>query len=262
MKKHIRNSVFILILYMIFLLVLMPADRVYAVLKDKITLPVSLYQIHGSVWHGNAAVAMIQNQRLEAVAWQLKPWALLLGRLQIALGFDKNSGSVKAIAGRSITGQYFLRNVAAELPASEIEPLISSIKLGLAGNVVVEINEIRIEDNRLTMLDGSLAWKDAGIMSSAATTAGSFEVNFETTAQGIKGIIKDTDGPLQANGILLIKPDGSYQLTASFVPRDATRNDLKQALRFLGNPGPTGKVTITRSGNVQLEKYLPFVTKS
>ena len=88
---------------------------------------------------------------------------------------------------------------------------------------------------------------------------GSFEINFETTADGIKGVLKDTDGPLQANGILMLKPDGSYQFTASFTPRDATRNDIKQAL--LGNPSPAGKITISRSGKLQLEKYLPFIAQ-
>jgi len=262
MKKGFRYGVLVLVLYIIFLLVLLPADRVYAVLKEKITLHVSLYQVHGSVWHGNAAVAMINNQRLESFDWQLKPWALLLGRLQIALGFDKNSGSVSAIAGRSISGQYFLHNVAAELPASEIEPLLSSIKLGLAGNVTAHLKEVKLEGNRLTTLDGNLAWKGAGLTTSAATTAGSFEINFETTAEGVKGVLKDTDGPLQANGILMLKPDGSYQFTATFTPRDATRNDIKQALRFLGNPSPSGKVTISRSGKLQLEKYLPFIVQS
>ena len=73
----------------------------------------------------NAAVALVNAQRLESIGWQLKPWALLLGRLQIALGFDKDSGSVSVIVGRSITGQYFLHNVVAELPANEIEPFFS-----------------------------------------------------------------------------------------------------------------------------------------
>jgi len=60
----------------------------------------------------------------------------------------------------------------------------------------------------------------------------------------------------------MLKPDGSYHLTASFKPRDARRSDIKQALRFFGNPDPAGKVTVSKSGNLQLGKYLPFIAQT
>ena len=97
---------------------------------------------------------------------------------------------------------------------------------------------------------------------SAAGSVGSFEINFETTADGVKGVLKDIEGPLQANGVIMLRPDGSYQFTASFTPRDARRNDIKQGLRFIGNPDPAGKVTTSQTGKLQLEKYLPFIAAS
>jgi len=262
MKRTIRYGALVLILYVVFLLLLLPADRVYAVLKEKIPLPVSLYQIDGSVWDGRAQVVMMGQQRLESFGWQFEPLPLFIGRLQLAVGFDKNDGRLSTIVGRSMMGDYFLRDLDADLPATELESLFSPIKIGLSGNVTANLKEIKFKGNQLSTAKGTLLWKDAGLISSADNTLGSFEVSFETTEEGIKGILKDAGGPLQADGLLMLKPDGSYQLTASFIPRDARRNDLRQALRFLGNPDSTGKVSVSQSGKLQLEKYLPFIARS
>ena len=266
MKKGIRYGVLALILYVIFLLVLLPADRVYAVLKEKIALPVSLYQVKGSLWNGSAAVALISNQRLESVDWRLMPWAMFIGHLQIALAFDSNGGRVDAVMGRTLVGNYFMHDINVMLPASAIEPvvepLIKPLKLGLSGDVTANLQELAIKGNHLTTVNGRITWKDAGLSTSAAGSVGSFEINFETTADGVKGVLKDIEGPLQANGVIMLRPDGSYQFTASFTPRDARRNDIKQGLRFIGNPDPAGKVTTSQTGKLQLEKYLPFIAAS
>jgi len=263
MKKVIRYGALVLILYVVFLLVLLPADRLYAVLKEKVALPASLYQINGSVWDGRAAVVMVGNHRLESFAWQFEPLALLMGRLQIALDFNKNAGKLSVVIGRSVWGDYYLHDADAALPAADLESFFSRTRLGLSGNVTANLRELKVKGNQLSAVEGTLLWKDAGLTSSADnTTVGSFEINFETTEEGVKGILKDAGGPLQADGIVLLKEDGTYQVTAAFTPRDATRNDIKQALRFLGNPDSSGKVSVSQSGNLQLEKYLSFIAKT
>jgi len=194
MKTTIRNGALVLIVYAIFLLVLLPADRVYAVLKEKVALPVSLYQVDGSVWDGRAEVVMMGNQRLESFGWQFEPLALFLGRLQIALGFNKNNGRLSVIAGRSMLGDYFLRDVDADLPATEIESFFSRLKLGISGNVTANLQEIKVKGSQLMTVEGRLSWQNAGLTTSADDTMGSFEVDFETTEEGVKGILKDAGG--------------------------------------------------------------------
>ena len=262
MKKAIRYSALAIMLYAVFLFVLVPADRVYAVLKEKAPLPVSLYQVNGSVWNGGATVAMMGTQRLEFLTWELEPLALLLGRLEIALGFSKNDGKMNVTAGRSLLGDYYLRDADASFPAVELESMLSPMKLGLAGNITASLKEMRIAGKQLSAVEGTLIWDKAGLISSADNPVGSFGIDFATTEEGIRGVLKDSGGPLQADGILVLKPDGSYQLTASFTPRDAGRDDIKQALRFLGTPDPAGKVSVSKTGNLQLEKYLPFISSS
>jgi len=262
MKALVRYGILILILYTVFMLVLLPADRVYAVLKERIPLPVSLYQVDGSVWDGTAAVAIVGTQRFESIGWRFRPLALFLGRLEVALDFDRNGRGLSVVAGRSVTGDYFMRDLNADLPAAELESLYTPVKLGLSGDVIADIGRIVVDGNHLATIEGTILWKNAGLTMSSGNPVGNFEIEFETTNEGVKGLVKDAGGPLQVDGLLLLKPDGRYQFTGSFNLRDAGRNDIRQALRIFGNPDATGKVTVSQSGNIQLEKYIPFIKQS
>jgi general secretion pathway protein N len=262
MKTVVRYGILVLVLYVIFLLVLLPADRVYAVLKERISLPVSLYQVDGSVWDGSAAVAMVGTQRFDSIDWRFRPLALFLGRFEVALDANRNGRGLSAVAGRSVTGDYFLRDLNADLPAAELESLYTRVKLGLSGDVIADIGRIVVEKSHLATIEGKILWNDAGLTMSPGNPLGSFEIDFETTDEGVKGLVKDTGGALQVDGVLMLKPDGSYQFTGAFKPRDTGRNDIRQALRIFGNPDASGKVTVSQSGNIQLEKYIPFIKQS
>ena len=239
------------------MLVLVPADRVYAVLKDHITLPVKLYQIEGTVWNGRAGVAQINNERLESVRWDFRPYTLVLGKLEIKLAFKKDGGHLDAVIGRSINGDLYIEDADAQFPANIIEPLLSRIPLGLEGELIIDLSDLEISSNIISAAEGSLSWRDAGIGKPNNVELGSFAMNLETSEEGVKGILSSmNDGPLQLDGLVVLNPDGTYKLTSTFVIRDPNRADLKQALRFVGNPGPTGKVSMTRSGTLALDKYL------
>lgn len=258
MKPVIRYSIIGFLLYVIFMLMLMPADRVYAVLKDRVALPVKLYQIDGTVWKGRVGIVLIKNERLESVKWNFQPYAMVLGSLQAKLGFKKGEGHLDAIVGRRINGNLYIEEVNAQFPANTIEPLFSRIPLGLSGDLVVNLDELEVSPNIISNARGDVRWRNAGLEKPSNIELGSFAMNLEPSEEGIKGVLSSADdSPLQVDGLLVLNPDGTYKLTSTFVIRDPSRADLKQALRFVGNPGPTGKVSMSRSGKLALDKYLP-----
>jgi len=256
-RPVIRYSIIACLLYVAFVLLLVPADRIYAVFKDYISLPLKLYQIEGTLWKGRAGVVQINTERLESVSWDFQPHALLLGRIEIKSAFEKDGGYLNAVIGRRVNGDLYAKNADAKFPASVIEPLLSRIPLGLTGELSITINTMNVSSNIISALDGDIHWRDAGIGQPSNIDVGNFVMVLETTDDGIKGVLNNTDeGPLQVDGLLVLNPDGTYKLTSTFVISDPGRADLKQALRFVGTPGPTGKVSMTRSGTLNLDKYL------
>ena len=71
----------------------------------------------------------------------------------------------------------------------------------------------------------------------------------DTDDNGIKGIVKDLGGPIQAQATLLMKND-TLQLSGTLVSRDTRRTDITQGLSFLGRPGPDGRFNFNYKGSL------------
>jgi len=251
MKKKIAlYSALALVSYLVFVVVQTPADRLYGLVKDK--LPLSLYQIDGTIWQGSSPVVTVgkPQQRLEALQWELQPAALFLGRAQAAVSFKYDSRDVSATLGRTLSGLY-LRDLEGSLAAATIEKFSQQLAFGLKGVFKVDLDEITINGAELGSVVGAIRWRGAGLEMNN-TSLGNFELKFTTVDGKINGVVRDIDGPLKVNGTVLLQPSGEYLFAGTVELRDKQRNDLRQGLRFVGTPNPKGIYTIKHQGQLPM----------
>lgn len=254
LRRASRHVLFALLAYLLFLFVTLPAARAYAMLKERIA-PVQLHGVEGTLWSGSAALAVSGARQFQQVSWRFHPWALLLGHAEAAVTFDEAGRHTRAVAGRTLAGGLYLHDVTTRLPTTALEGMFNISGTGLDGAVDIHLVEVTFADKKLAAVNGSLTWNNAGLVS-PKTALGSFVMTLETSGEEIKGVLKDNPGsPLRAEGVLRLKPDGSYQFTGALSLRDPSRADLEQALRFFGSPGPGGKVNLSTSGMMPL----PFI---
>ena len=256
MKQLGYYGAFTLAAYLFFAMIQLPAAQVHALLDKDGALPVRLYQVSGTVWEGKAATMDVDTIRLEDVHWTLRPWTLLLGRLESRIDFAKGDGKISTIAGRTFGGSLYLREVSGELPLSDLESFISKNPIGLSGELDIALDDLAFRDGLIESLNGSLGMEGAGLGPPISTTVGNFTMDLETNDEGIRGVLRDTGGPLQAEGLLLLEADGSYKFTVEVSLRDPSRSDLRNALRFIGTPSADGKVSLVQTGKIDLGKLL------
>lgn len=256
MKQVGYYGAFALIAYLFFVMIQLPAAQVHALLDNSGALPARLYQVSGTVWKGNAAAADVGANRLENVHWTLRPWALLLGRMEAGIEFSKGDGKVSAIAGRTFGGSVYLHDVSGELPLRDLESFISRNPMGLSGELDIALENLAFAGHLIESLNGTLTIEGAGLGPPVNTTIGNFKMDLETNDEGIRGVLRDTGGPLQAEGLLLLEADGSYKFTVEISLRDPGRSDLRNALRFIGTPSAEGKVSLVQTGKIDVEKLL------
>lgn len=257
---------FALLAYLLFLCVTLPAERGYSLIKEKVA-PLSLYQIHGSVWSGSAGMAVTGTRQMQNIHWTLHPWMLLLGRVEVSVSFNETSNEAsrhtQAVLGRTLGGTIYLADVKTQLPPTVLENALNIPGSGLDGAVDVALSDVKFTNEKLTALDGTLSWNNAGLFvtrTSPKTKLGSFVMTLTTKSGSngneINGVLKDNpSSPLRADGILRIKPDGTYQFTGSLALRDASRADLVQALHLFGSPGPGGKIPLSAAGTVPVLSF-------
>jgi len=256
MRPYLRYGLTGVGAFILFLIVLAPAARVYPVIAEKRPLPVHLYALGGTVWHGRADVATAGDLRLEDLSWRMRPFALVLGRLETRLTFELAGHPLQGTVGRRFGGPLYLHDVSARLPLSQIEPMFTRASMGLEGEIALELDEAEVVDHAISVLRGRFTVSNATIGAPLNLTLGSYVMDLTSEGGIVRGVLSDGGGPLRLEGVVTLKPDGSYQLTAQFAARDANRPELIQALNMVGTPGPGGTVTVSRTGRLPLAKLL------
>lgn len=238
--------------YAVFLALTVPAERIYAMFGDKLK-DVKLWEVSGTLWNGRAAVAQIGPRRLENVEWHVQPWALLMGRAQAATTFRTEQGPAEMVIGRGLGGAWHLRDVRMRLPAGVLEPVFRLGPGQLGGRVDLALDELSFRPGEITAAEGKVTWADAAIVAPWPTPLGGLELAVEPDNGNYRGALRDRGGMLNAQGVLTLKPDGTYQFTATLAPRDARRApQLQNGLQILGVPQPDGRYKISTGGRLPL----------
>lgn len=242
--------------YLIFMVSQLPAARVYAWLQADNQLPLQAYQLRGSVWNGRADMISLGGQTLTDTRWYWRPWMVLTGRAEVSVTGQFHQQPVAMNIEYGLDRKLAFSNVKAELPMATVESLLNPSPLGLAGLLAADIRQVQFDRGSILAVAGELHWRNAGIGAPFNAELGSYSVTLVTEGDEIQGLLKDSEGPVQLDGLLKLAKDGRYQLSATLAVRDPSRTDIKQALGLLGTPSPTGKVSLQRSGKVNLAAFL------
>ncbi|MGD8940265.1 MAG: type II secretion system protein N [Gammaproteobacteria bacterium] len=248
----VRYIFFGLVCYIGFLLVTLPANLVYGYWKQSMGegVPVALEGLNGSVWSGKAAQATIANQQIEKLKWHFKPVQLLLGNAELALDFSMQDGYGKGSVGYNVFGSIYADNIEAWLPSALVLPMFNLGSLRPGGAFAINLTELKVKDHTVVTALGSLVWQDAEITILKPMPLGSLQIQLEPTEEGVKGVISDMGGPLQAEGLLTLTRDGKYDFNAEIAVRDPQQRDLANAIRSLGRQDSTGKVKLQQAGDL------------
>jgi hypothetical protein len=255
MKRQIGYALLAVIAYLVFLIVQLPAAQLYGWLKPRTGTPLQLYQVSGSPWSGRAAAAIIGKTRIDAPAWVLRPQALLLGRIEYGLMGGLGRAPLTAVIGRGPGNPFYADDTRLALPLNDALRFLGLQDIGLNGQFNVEIDHLEIRARKIAAIDATLSVADAAFGAPVNVALGGAAMRLETNGDVIKGVLKDSGGPLQADGVLIYQPNGDYQFSLSLSARDPNDVQLRQALRFLGTPNAAGKVSLSRRGRIDLESY-------
>lgn len=251
MKNKVRSIIFLVVLYLGFLLITLPAEQAYALAKTYIATdaPVIMEGVTGTIWNGKANTAYIAGQRIKALSWSMQPWGLFLGRLQTGFDFRDGENFAHGNIAQGIGGRTYLSDLQANIALQKITAA-AKLPLGLQGSVGLNLERLEIENNLPVDVAGTVAWQGAEINFPSKYTIGDLKATLATQNGIIKASIIDGGGPLQADGLLTLNPDGKYKFTGTFSSRDNKQPALKQGLQLLGRAGSDGKTKVNKSGSL------------
>lgn len=248
-----------IVLYLAFLIVTAPA-ALLAKAVETFSDSIQLSKTSGTLWHGSAqlhAGTQATGVRdLGRLQWNVKPWWLFVGRVQIGIELDGTN-----VRGRTQVGVSWNRRALDGLDASLPASLVSLVYAPAAFFEPTGTIDVRATSAELSA-DGLNAnieahWRGAGGRFTGPGSLGDYRIDI--TGNGPKATIRlsTQSGTLDLNGqgTWNVVGDGAIQFTGRAQPHGDTAN-LEPLLRALGRDLGGGQRQIRFNARIPLVKQL------
>lgn len=207
--------------------------------------------IDGTAWRGRVERLAIDGFVFGPVVWQLRPLALLTGRIEYQLFVQSGNGGGELRFGRSLFGSTRVSAAQLTLPAVEVGRQLRVAMVTLAGDFHIDVAELSLADGWVDALDGQALWQAARVLQPDPVPLGTLQMQLGLREGRIVGALgDDPGGPLELAGEFVMGADRQYQLDALIKPRASADPQLREALGLLGNPDAQGRYRLQYSGTL------------
>jgi general secretion pathway protein N len=251
MKRGIKFSIFGALVYLICLILTLPAATVVHYLPVK--LPVQIARVSGTIWQGKAVSVRWQDLELSQVQWQFHPLSLLKGQSKLSFSF----GQGLALAGKGTVSlspwgwQADDVRITAPLPLlMELQPM--SLPVDAGGEVDLRLTHASSSEPWCEAIDGQLYWL-AGELSTPIGTLSPQTMAAELGCDaGLPQLVvnhKDDELELQANASLTAD---RWQLKGKLKAGAEMEPTIARSLRYVGDPDSDGYYRFDFGGKLAL----------
>lgn len=239
-------------LFLLFLIILFPATLGWKLVPHSLKQHAQLSGIEGSIWNGSAERLVIGHVQAGRIEWRLSPWSLLLGKLstdvRLERGQENLNGHITLLSDTEFTASDLRLSLNGETLGGLTAPYL------LHGHIRADISTLSYQKARKIQADGHILLRDAHVEGPQSFVLGRIDVQVKPEAEGSMLKFSNQDSPLDVNGSIRLKGNGSYSMKLGILNRDSQRKDINNALRVLGKPDATGRVQLKYFGNLRFHQ--------
>jgi general secretion pathway protein N len=239
--------------YLAFILVWFPAGTAYALFAPA---EVMLTGIQGTLWYGRAAAGTVGDLALRDINWDVRVLRLLIGRLSAEIKAQLSDGGFSANVTLTPGGRVALTGVRASTSLPTLKAVLPVS--GTQGRADVSLSRLELDDGRLVEVVGELKLAELEITPLISTgprrlvPIGNYTVEFlESSGKGVNATFRDTGGPLEVTGTLVVDDARAYTLDGMIKPRADASQELLNGLAVLTqDPDAAGRRRLTLTGTL------------
>ena len=233
MKKYVIAG---LLVFLVVLAVTFPAHVAYRWFAPP---DLQLSGISGSLWNGAATEGLAGGAYLRDINWQLKPAALLTGKLAFETSASPASGTMNTDVAVGLGGDLSLTNLSGSVPLDLVHDAFQ--QGGISGDLALQFEELVLANGVPVTADGSVTISNFFARDLSAGMIGDFRAEFATADGRITASVEDVSGVLDVAGVITINPDRTYSFIGEVAPLPGAPPSIEQQLRFLGSPDERGQ---------------------
>lgn len=239
------------IAYVVFLLISMPATQAWAWFGEQ--APVKVYGISGTIWQGQAALLVQQDQRLEALQWEVRPAGLLRGQLRAQVQARVADGRLRGNVAVTPSGRFEAQQLRLDMPATDLVQWAGlSLPVQVEGRLDTLLQDLAVDGPRVVRADGLISWHDASIrFGASALPLGNLALRLEPGSEGdTGGLLTSQGGPIDIQGRLNMSPNGAFVMDLDVQVVGEVADEVLPSMKLLGIPEDGRQVHARLSGNL------------
>lgn len=222
---------------------LAPATWVASLIATQSKGTMSLTEAQGTLWSGRGTAVLGGGRWAAPVRWTLSPWALLHGRLELALA-PQDTAALPAQVSADSHG-YALAATSVTLPAAALLGSLQKVlPISLGGDVTLSTPGAALRDGAASG-ELTLRWQAARLADAAgrALDLGTIATTLRARDGAFAGTLANTGGEAALTGDLVAGLAGS-SIDITVVPRTGSPSPLLQTLALFGSQVPGGGTRI------------------
>ena len=212
----------------------MPARVGYYIISSN---EIEIKAIRGTIWAGAASEFSYKNLYLRDMKWNFLPKKLLTGDFSFFMSMYPYNGYSEKEITFGLNG-ITIKNIEGKLPADTIG--IIAPYLGIRGNIDIKINTMRIAQNILSDLEGTIIFNDLLIEGLTEKSLGDYRLDLNTKNNDIKADIINLNGDLKLEGEITLSRNGVYVFEGEVAPLKSDNVRLNTMLSYLGSADNNG----------------------
>lgn len=241
MKSVLKWGSLCLVIYLVFLIIKLPAVQVLS----KIQLPkdISVSGISGTIWDGHAQRAQINGLPMSDINWTLSFFPLLFGEISTEL----KAGNIRDVEQISINGYVSFKgqhleieNLLAYIPTDLVISLLPlPIPIQADGRFKVQLDEVAYEAGCQTF-KGSGQWLNASYTGTTGMIdLGSFNADLSCDNGSIVADVKQPNR-FGLTAKTTIPANMKFKVEGRFKPEANLPKEVHQAAQFFGKADSEG----------------------
>ncbi len=200
-------------LYLVFLIGTAPANMLVPLLQSQMR-ELRLSSVSGTIWSGSANQVYVKPVQFMEVDWRFRPFALLLGRLEISVSGQMQGQAVVAKVGRSVLGEPYLSDVQGRVAASDLLAWRQIRQVAVDGYLDFNLQKVRLSETGVPALAGTVNWSPARVTRPLQLELGKAQLDTGIEDDATRGNLQVSGGALLLQGDVELKADGAYRLDA------------------------------------------------
>jgi general secretion pathway protein N len=241
MKSVLKWGSLCLVVYLVFLIVKLPAVQVLSLIQ----LPkgVSASGISGTIWNGHVQRAQMNGLPVSNVDWTLSFLPLLLGEIsaQVKAGDIRDIDQISANGYVSFAGQQLeVDNLLAYIPTNLVISLLPlPIPVKADGRFKVQLDEVDY-DAGCQKFAGNGQWLNANFTGTTGViNLGNFNADLSCENNSIVVDVKQPNS-FGLSAKATIPADMKFKISGRFKPEANLPEEVHQAAQFFGQPDAEG----------------------